>query len=195
MKTTCIRNIEWRALLFFRWKIFGCNVVCFLLAKISQIQGRRNDLGIGGQKNFARRSCAKFFIIKPFFKRIQFCSLVYLWFPISTDLLTYFGHISIHWSICRCFYNLEFFGLPKYWGGGGNCPPPLPPLFLRPWNWSAAVTHNHIAVHFEIQPICSPFQKQLYFSPLYLISHSKWKKCLNLAIHIFDIYPLTPIPS
>ena len=63
-----------------------------------------------------------------FFKRIQFCSLVYLGFPISTDLLTYFGHISIHWSICRCFYNLEFFGLPKYWGAIA----PLPPLFLRP---------------------------------------------------------------
>ena len=85
------------------------------------LQGRRNDFGIGGGG-----ATRKFFLIILFFKRIQFCSLVYLWFPISTDLLTYFGHISIHWSICRCFYNLKFFGLPKYWGGG-QLPPPAPP--------------------------------------------------------------------
>ena len=82
--------------------------------------------GLGGQKKF----CAKFFLTTLFFKRIQFCSLVYLWFPISTELLPYLSHISIYWSISRCFYNLKFFGLAKYWGG--NCPPPLPPLFLRP---------------------------------------------------------------
>ena len=87
-------------------------------------------LGLGGgegKKYFAPR---KFFFNHLFFKRIQFCSLVYLWFPISTELLTYFSHISIHWSICRYFYNLEIFGLAKYWGG--NCPPvPTAMLFLE----------------------------------------------------------------
>ena len=32
-----------------------------------------------------------------YFKRIQFCTLVYLRFPISTELLTYFSHMAIHW--------------------------------------------------------------------------------------------------
>ena len=95
------------------------------IRNIKTQQGRRNDFGIGGAKKiFARRSRAKFFLITLSFKRIQFCSVVYLWFPISTELLTYFSHISIHWSKCRCFYNLEFFGLAKYWGG--NCPPAPP---------------------------------------------------------------------
>ena len=26
------------------------------------------------------------------------------------------------------FYNLEFFGLAKYWGGGANAPLPPPPV-------------------------------------------------------------------
>ena len=94
------------------------NMISFLSLRRCDSKAVGTIFGLGGQKKFCR---AKFFLIILFFKRIQFCSLVYLGFPISTDLLTYFGHISIHWSICRCFYNLEFFGLPKYWGG--NCPP------------------------------------------------------------------------
>ena len=82
-------------------------------------QGHRNDIGIGG--------AIFFFKSHLYFKRIQFCTLVYLWFVISTELWTYFSHISIHWFICRCFYTLEFLGLAKY-GGGAIAPPPLPPV-------------------------------------------------------------------
>ena len=30
--------------------------------------------------------------------------------------------------MCRCFYNLKFFGLAKYWGGGAIAPPAPPPV-------------------------------------------------------------------
>ena len=104
-------------------------------------QGRRNDFWIGGGGAKPRKK----FFNHTFFKRIQFCSLVYLWFQISAELLTYFSHISIHW---RCFYNLEFFGLAKYWGGGGNCPPA--PLFLRPC-WPQ-IKHQRL----EVVPLPQP---------------------------------------
>ena len=123
--TLLIKSVNWYILLLLdhrnRLRIDLRTVVYIYVKAVGTFLG----LGGGGAKKILRG------LIILFFKRIQFCSLVYLWFPISTELLTYFSHISIHWSICRCFYNLENFGLAKYWGGGGNCPPPAP-LFLRP---------------------------------------------------------------
>ena len=72
-------------------------------ATVTTTQGRRNGGG-GGAKHFVRLSL--FHI-----KRIQFCTLVYLWFPLSTD-------IAIHLFICRCFLTLKFVWLAKH------CPPP-----------------------------------------------------------------------
>ena len=60
----------------------------------------------------------KFFISHLHVKRIHFCSLVYLWFPKSTEISVYFSLIYIHLLYVTFLY---FFWLAKYWGRGPPC--------------------------------------------------------------------------
>ena len=50
-----------------------------------------------------KKNCANFFLSLLHFKRIQFCTLVHLWFPIFTVLCAYFSLITMHWCIC-CYF-------------------------------------------------------------------------------------------
>ena len=61
-------------------------------------QGRRNGfvMGGGGQKK-------PFFELHFHIERIRFCTLVNMWFTISTELKAHFILIAIHWFICRYF--------------------------------------------------------------------------------------------
>ena len=62
-------------------------------------QGRRNGFGIGGGGG-AKKG---FFILHLHIKRIQFCSLVYLWFPKFNELSVYFILLYIHLFLCHYF--------------------------------------------------------------------------------------------
>ena len=64
--------------------------------------------------------------------------------------------------MCHCFYNLEFFGLAKYWGGG-NCPPcppppPVPTAMERHYNFHHRGTSRYkITVIKPCMAIIRPF--------------------------------------
>ena len=94
------------------------------------MQGRRNGfvIGGGGQNNF-------FFELHFHIERMRFCTLVNMWFTISTELKDILSLLTIllYTDLCVVIFKLLiFFG----WQNIGNCPPPPPcppPLFLRQW--------------------------------------------------------------
>ena len=104
-------------LLLFSWKIYN----------VYKAVG--TFFGLGGKH---------FLILHLHIKRIQFCSLVYLWFPKFTELSVYFILIYIHLFICHYFLTLNFFGWQNI-VGGGQLPPPL---FLRPCIHSTQTVHH-----------------------------------------------------
>ena len=66
-------------------------------------------------------------------KRIQFSSLIYLWFPKFADLWAYFSLIAIHWFICRYFKLLILIDLAHQPTKHSL----LKPILFRRVGWSA----------------------------------------------------------